>query len=468
MTTTRWSIRTNGRLLLALLSALVMGAMIFAACGGDDEEQEQPAAAAAPAEQQQQQEQPAAQPEQEQQQSAPAEEEVIWIDIGVVAPSSGGYEVFGHTYEASGKLVEHEINTGAQYCIDQGVCEEGGGFLIDGKLHKIRIHFRDDRSDINAHVALVQELVRDVGIVACMCGTPHDFAIASSKVTQPAKVLHFSGSSTLEEILTEEATAPGGENRYLFQTETREWQRSGSVMKGAVDLIDPDSKVSVILMLNDATGQFLGPYFKRALEANGQTVPDIIYWDPETTDFSPLFSRAKGHDPDIVLFLYDPDRAIQAIPQALEIGAAKSGYFMFGIDPGEYKKRELQSDLPVGMACVPICWGATDRQQAAEYWVRYEEFGNELRSFSSVSLLTYDDYYMLIKAYQAAGTFTDPDAVVDALLEVRHDGVIADGFYFDSRHIVAHGTEVCVSRNLEFECQFTPPPAEPPPGTPGF
>ena len=47
-------------------------------------------------------------------------------------------------------------------------------------------------------------------------------------------------------------------------------------------------------------------------------------------------------------------------------------------------------------------------EQAAEYWVRYEEFGNELRSFSSVSLLTYDDYYMLIKAYQAAGTFDGP------------------------------------------------------------
>ena len=458
MTTTRWTDLPGKRVLLLFLSAVVMVAMIFAACG-DDEEQQQQAGAEAPAEQQDQQQQAMQQEE---------EEEVIWIDIGVVAPSSGSYEVFGHTYEASGKLVEHEVNTGAQYCIDQGVCEEGGGFLIDGKLHKLRIHFRDDRSDINAHVAAVRELVRDVGIVACMCGTPHDFAIASAKVTQPAKVLHFSGSSTLEEILTEEATAPGGENRYLFQTETREWQRSGSVMKGAVDLIDPDSEVSVILMLNDATGQFLGPYFKRALEANGQTVPDIIYWDPETTDFSPLFSRAKGHDPDIVLFLYDPDRAIQAIPQALEIGAAKSGYFMFGIDPGEYKKRELQSDLPVGMACVPICWGATDRQQAADYWVRYEEFGNELRSFSSVSLLTYDDYYMLIKAYQAAGTFEDADAVVDALLDVRHDGVIADGFYFDSRHIVAHGTEVCVSRQLEFECQFTPPPDEPPPGTPGF
>ena len=284
MTTTRWTDLPGRRVLLLFLGALVMVAMIFAACG--DDEQQQEAAAEAPAEQQDQQ-----------QQVMEEEEEVIWIDIGVVAPSSGSYEVFGHTYEASGKLVEHEINTGAQYCIDQGVCEEGGGFLIDGKLHKLRIHFRDDRSDINAHVAAVRELVRDVGIVACMCGTPHDFAIASSKVTQPAKVLHFSGSSTLEEILTEEATAPGGENRYLFQTETREWQRSGSVMKGAVDLIDPDSKVSVILMLNDATGQFLGPYFKRALEANGQTVPDIIYWDPETTDFSPLFSRAKATRP---------------------------------------------------------------------------------------------------------------------------------------------------------------------------
>ena len=374
----------------------------------------------------------------------------------------------GHTYEASGKLVEHEINTGAQYCIDQGVCEEGGGFLIDGKLHKIRIHFRDDRSDINAHVALVQELVRDVGIVACMCGTPHDFAIASSKVTQPAKVLALLRFQHARGDSDRGSDRPRRREPLPLPDRDARMERSGSVMKGAVDLIDPDSEVSVILMLNDATGQFLGPYFKRALEANGQTVPDIIYWDPETTDFSPLFSRAKGHDPDIVLFLYDPDRAIQAIPQALEIGAAKSGYFMFGIDPGEYQKRELQSELPVGMACVPICWGATDREQAADYWVRYEEFGNELRSFSSVSLLTYDDYYMLIKAYQAAGTFEDPDAVVDALLEVRHDGVIADGFYFDSRHIVAHGTEVCVSRQLEFECQFTPPPDDPPPGTPGF
>ena len=242
MANTRWSNVPGVRRLLALLSLVVIGAMIVAACGDDDDQQEQPAAAAAPAEQQEQQEQPAAAPAEQEQQEQPAEEEVIWIDIGVVAPSSGGYEVFGHTYEASGKLVEHEINTGAQYCVDMGVCEPGGGFLIDGKLHKIRIHFRDDRSDINAHVALVQELVRDVGIVACMCGTPHDFAIASSKVTQPAKVLHFSGSSTLEEILTEEATAPGGENRYLFQTETREWQRSGSVMKGAVDLIDPTPK----------------------------------------------------------------------------------------------------------------------------------------------------------------------------------------------------------------------------------
>ncbi len=433
--------------------------MIVAACGDGDDDGE-PAVAQAQV-QQQEQEQPQAE-------APAAEEEVIWIDIGVVAPSSGSYEVFGHTYEASGKLVEHEINTGAQYCIDQGVCEPGGGFMIDGKLHKLRIHFRDDRSDINAHVALVQELVRDVGIVACMCGTPHDFAVASSKVTQPAKVLHFSGSSTLEEILTAEATAVGGENHYLFQTETREWQRSGSIMKGGVDLLDPNSEVSVIMMLNDATGQFLAPYIKRALEANGQTVPEIIYWDPATTDFSPLFSRAKAHDPDIIVFMYDPDRAIQAIPQALEIGAANSGYFMFGIDPAEFRKRDLDSDLPIAMACVPLCHGETDRAEAREYWVRYDAFGNELRSFSSVSLLTYDDYYMLIKAYQAAGTFEDSDAVVAALLDVRYDGVIADGFFFDDRHIVAHGTEVCVSRQGVFECQFTPPPATPPPGTPGF
>ena len=448
--------------LLAVVSVLAAVAIAAAACGGDDDGEPAAAAAAEPAAAEPAAPEPAA-PE------PAAEREVRFVDIGVVAPESGNYEVFGHTYASAARLVEQEVNNGdPSYCVDIGICEPGGGILVGDELIKLRFHIRDDRSDINVTVAFVTELVRDVGIIACFCGTPHDFAIAGSKVTQPAKVLHFSGSSTLEELLTDEATALGGENHYLFQTETREWQRSGSVAKGAIDLIDPNSKVSVVMMLNDATGQFLGPFYVRALEANGQTVPEMIFWDPETTDFTPLLARAKQNDPDIIHFWYNPDKALIAIPQALEIDAAKSGYFMFGIDPGKYAEVAIETDVPIAMSCVPICWGATNREPAKAYWDRYASVGNELRSFSTVSLLTYDDYYILFRAWKDAGTVDDPDAIVDEIINKPFKGVIGDEFTYDKNHIVSHGTEVCVSRALEFECQFTPFPAQAPPGTPVF
>jgi branched-chain amino acid transport system substrate-binding protein len=453
----RWSV--------VLVSLLAIVAIAAAACGGDDEDSAEAPAAAAPAAA----EPAAAAPAAAAPAAAAVERETVFLDIGVVAPESGGFEVFGHTYAAAAKLVEDEVNNGRAYCLSTGVCEPGGGFLVGDQLVKLRFHIRDDRSDMNVSVAAVTELVRDVGIKVCMCGTPHDFAIAGSKITQPAKVLHFSGSSTLEEILSDENVALGGENHYLFQTETREWQRSGAVAKGAVDLIDPTSEISVVMISNDATGQFLGPFYKRALEANGQSVPDIIFYDLETTDFSPLMVRAKQENPDILHFWYNPDKAMIAIPQAIEMDVANSGYFMFGIDPGVFAKSDVEvGDTPVGVSCVPICWGATDREAAIDYWKRYEAVGNELRAFSTVSLLTYDDYYMLFRAMQDAGTIDDPDAIVDALIGSPFKGVIGDEFTYDSNHIVSHGTEVCVSRSGVIECQFTDYPTVSPPGTPVF
>ena len=479
MSNEKWK-RIPHKGLFVLVGLLVILAMAVAACGGDDDESVSSAAAdaddapaaeaAAPAEEaaDESAKKDFVEPEKSdhaEEEAAPVYKEGI-VDMGVVAPESGNAEVYGHTYAAAAKLVEHEVNTGSEYCVSVGICEPGGGVLVGDTVYKLKFHIKDDRSDINAHVAYVTELVRDVGIKFCMCGTPHDFAIASSKVTQPAGVMHFSGSSTLEELLTPDAVQPGGDTHYLFQTETREYQRSGSVAKGAIDLIDPNSKVSVILMANDATGQFLGSYLKRALEANGQTVPDIIYWDHDTTDFTPLFTRAKKFNPDILHFWYDPNKAIAAIPQALEIGVANSGYFMFGIDPGEYAKNPVDTDMPIGMACVPMCWGASSRAEAAEYWKRYEAVGNELRSFSSVSLLTYDDYYMLFRAWKEAGTVEDTDLIVPKMLNRPWKGVIGDEFTYDYRHIVSHGTEVCVKKSDGFTCQFTPFPTEAPPGTP--
>src|SRR5262245_53043237 len=153
----------------------------------------------------------------------------------------------------------------------------------------------------------------------------HDFSIAMTKITGPAKVLQFTGNSTLGQYLTDAAVAPGGANHYVFQTEPQEFQRSGSTAKGVLALLTPlighQPKNSVVFVANDVAGQYLSSHYVKALEANGQHV-DLVYYPPETTDFTPLLTRVKGLNPDIVHLWYNGDKTLIAYPQAVQLNVA--------------------------------------------------------------------------------------------------------------------------------------------------
>ena len=82
-------------------------------------------------------------------------------------------------------------------------------------------------------------------------------------------------------------------------------------------------KKSVMIVGNDATGQFLSSFYFTALKAEGQEVPDIIFYPPDTTDFSPFLTRAKSLEPDVVHFWYNGNSTLTALPQALELGVCQ-------------------------------------------------------------------------------------------------------------------------------------------------
>ncbi|MDR6291576.1 ABC-type branched-subunit amino acid transport system substrate-binding protein [Inquilinus ginsengisoli] len=374
------------------------------------------------------------------------------VKIGVVAAESGAFVSAGHTLPAGVSLAVKEIN-------------DAGGVKVGDKTYKIELVRRDDRTDIGTAVAATQELVRDVGVKAIFGSESHDFTLAMAKITQPAKILHFAGNSTLDTILTDAAVAPGGENHYLFQSEPREFQRSGSTARGVLSLLQPlvdhPIKKSVIIAGNDATGQFLSSYYIKALKAEGQEVPDIIFYPPDTTDFSPILTRAKSLNPDVVHFWYNGDSTLTALPQALELAVAPS-YFLFGVDPGIWKERGLSADVPVAMSCVPVCWGESSNAKAKSYFDAYFAAGAPKGVTSSVSLLYYDYVHMLAEAWTKAGSF-DPDKVVDALLVLHHQGVVSDDLSFNAHHQVTHATEVCVADPAgKLSCAMQQPPADAP------
>ena len=110
-----------------------------------------------------------------------------------------------------------------------------------------------------------------------------------TKITGPAKVLQFTGNSSLGGILNQKSVAPGGPLHYMFQTEPPEFQRSGSTANGVIKLMDeelePEPKNSVILVANDLGGQYLTKHYIKALEAKGQKVERVFY-PPDTKDFT--------------------------------------------------------------------------------------------------------------------------------------------------------------------------------------
>ena len=55
---------------------------------------------------------------------------------------------------------------------------------------------------------------------------------------------------------------------------------------------------------DDAGGQYLSSHYDLALKADGQQT-DLIKFPPDTKDFTPLLTRAKADNPDIVHIWYN-------------------------------------------------------------------------------------------------------------------------------------------------------------------
>ena len=382
------------------------------------------------------------------------------VKIGVNAALTGTFVSAGNTIHNAVKLAVKQIN-------------DAGGFVVNGKTYKLEPIYRDNRTDVNTAIANARELVDDIGVKAIWGTESHDFSIAMTKITNPAKVIQFTGNSSLGCCLTEDSTKPGGALHYTFQTEPQEFQRSGSTAKGVLTLLEPllgyKPKTSVVFVQDDAGGQYLSSHYELALKANGQQT-DLIRYPPETKDFTPLLTRVKADKPDVVHIWYNGDYVMIAYPQAIQLNVAPS-YFLFGVDPGVWKERNLKSTVPITLSCVPVCWGAPPFQGAKDYFDQYFALGAPKGVQSSVSLLYYDYVGMFVKAMQAAGTVDDTDKIVAELEKMKYQGVVSQvPLYFNNKHQVTFATEVCLvmpNTSDQFKCAVEQPPETPPPGDPG-
>src|ERR1700726_1751354 len=110
------------------------------------------------------------------------------LKIGVVAAESGSFVSAGNTIVAPAKLASQQIN-------------DAGGIKIGGKTYKIKLYIRDNRTDVDVTIAARRELIGDIGVKAIWGTETHDFSVSMAKITGPAKVIQFSGNSSLAAVL---------------------------------------------------------------------------------------------------------------------------------------------------------------------------------------------------------------------------------------------------------------------------
>jgi branched-chain amino acid transport system substrate-binding protein len=384
------------------------------------------------------------------------------VKIGVIAAESGDFTSAGTAISAAVKLAVKEIN-------------DAGGFKVGDKTYKLEAYYRDDRTNIDTAIAAARELVDDVGVKAIWGTESHDFSVAMTKITGPAKVLQFTGNSSLGGLLMKPNAVEAGQPlHYAFQTEPREFERSGSTANGVFKLLPAalgsDPKNSSVLVADDLGGQYLTEHYLKALGSHDQTVSRTFY-PPNTKDFTALLTRIKGEKPDILHIWYNPDETLVALPQAIQLAAAKS-YFVIGVDPGVWQDRKLTAGAPVVVSCIALCWGQPPSQKVSDYFNRYFALGAQKSPQASVSLLYYDYVHWYVQALQAVGRVDDPDAVVDYLMKSKYDGVLAQvPLQFNENHQVMNvATEVCLvqpNTSDKFTCALEQPPATPPPGDNG-
>ena len=194
---------------------------------------------------------------------------------------------------------------------------------------------------------------------------------------------------------------------------------SSSMVGSAVTnwLIDLGVEDVILIVENTDYGQPAAADEKTRLEAAGVTVEQL---DVElgTEDFIPILSRiqARPEPPDVVRIVVTGETSFNLTQQMAELGVAPNEDTICVTNQFAFQSEQYWATVPDGNYCafnrvgiIPSLFNDT----AIEVNTKYQaEFGDIIPSFGMAS---YDSVYLMADAMERAGSYTDADAIVDAI-----------------------------------------------------
>lgn len=308
------------------------------------------------------------------------------------------------------------------------------GIEIDGVNYMLEVVLGDSEGSPERGQAVAERLILEDG-VSGMVGVYHSaVGLATMGVMQENKIPTvfsepWNDNVSANGIMEYDGAPPRIEDGvdYIFRI------APSSSMVGSVVtdwLISLGVEDVILIVENTDYGQPAAADEQARLEEAGVTVEKL---DVElgTEDFVPILSRiqARPEAPDAIRIVVTGETSFNLTQQMAELGIAPTEDTICVTNQIAFQSEQFWETVPDGNYCafnrvgiIPTLFNdiATEVNEKYE-----EEFGDIIASFA---MEAYDSVWLLADAMERAGTYTDPDAIVDAL--EASDIELSQGVYY--------------------------------------
>ena len=340
------------------------------------------------------------------------------IKIGVIGEESS---VAGASLTKAAQMAADEINA------------QGG---VDGR--ELEIITYDDHSSAADAVRAFQRAVNQDKVSAVVATYISEVALAiepwSARLHMPLITAGAASTDIPKHVHDDYA-----HYKYTFMG----WLNSAFIAQSICDaeqdmLVGPFHMKTAVVMSEDAAWTTpLDEAYLKCLPKAGLKVLDHIRFNPDTTDFTPIFNKIEGEHPDVIITgishvgvqptVQWHDQQVP-IPMAGQSSQATTSSFWKDTN-GAAEGVITASAAAPGVATTPKTVPFTN-----DYIKRF----GDTPAYDGYT--AYDMIYVLADAIKRAGS-TDPDRMVEALEKTDHVGTIGRIKFYGKDELYTHGLE---------------------------
>jgi ABC-type branched-subunit amino acid transport system substrate-binding protein len=327
------------------------------------------------------------------------------VKLGVDEELSGTFVAVGLPPAVGVRFAVKEIN-------------DKGGFTVGDTTYTFEVVEADNQSTSAGAVAGMTKLVEDDKVKFVFGPTLGALGAQAEQISVPANVIELAAATTWQN----NGDLSNPQKPLLFGTQMSAKQ---ATQIEAAAFKKMGIKKIAYMAADDDTTKGVYPFFQVAAKDAGLEVVEILF-PPNTADYSPYVSRAKGENVEGIFFLQPQAVAPVLLRNIIDLGAGPKGFGGFNISPNVALSTAIGKPISIPFFTMSVFpsfnYPPSDKVKA--FVERISAFEPKIIGANAGFVFyTYDYVYMLAEAMKKAGSVDDTAKIAKALTDLSYDGV---------------------------------------------